>query len=198
MTPTRRSPTPSPPPPTRSPAVASYFQSYGSARTQLSLRVVPSHTSRKAYSPLRAALYLCTLFAVSILCCRCDSIPVFILAHFPPCPRMASATSAAADDAAEKLICVLGDEDTVTGFLLAGVGQRDSKGANFLVVDASALPAAVPPPLPCRSRLCVPVAHRKTAPLPCAPAPPFRDYARRDRGCLRVVSRAGRRRADHY
>ncbi len=27
-------------------------------------------------------------------------------------------------------------EDTVTGFLLAGVGQRDASGANFLVVDA--------------------------------------------------------------
>ena len=51
---------------------------------------------------------------------------------------MASASTAAADDAAEKLICVLGDGDTVTGFLLAGVGQRDAKGANFLVVDASA------------------------------------------------------------
>ncbi len=36
-----------------------------------------------------------------------------------------------------KLICVIGDEDTVTGFLLAGVGQRDRNGANFLVVDAS-------------------------------------------------------------
>jgi V-type H+-transporting ATPase subunit F len=34
------------------------------------------------------------------------------------------------------LIAVIGDEDTVTGFLLAGVGQRDSQGANFLVVDA--------------------------------------------------------------
>ena len=31
--------------------------------------------------------------------------------------------------------CVL--QDTVTGFLLAGVGQRDKDGANFLVVDAS-------------------------------------------------------------
>jgi hypothetical protein len=28
-------------------------------------------------------------------------------------------------------------QDTVTGFLLAGVGQRDAQGANFLVVDAS-------------------------------------------------------------
>ena len=44
-----------------------------------------------------------------------------------------------AEEAADsKLICVMGDEDTLTGFLLAGVGQRDAKGANFLVVDASA------------------------------------------------------------
>lgn len=28
-------------------------------------------------------------------------------------------------------------QDTVTGFLLAGIGQRDASGANFLVVDAS-------------------------------------------------------------
>ncbi len=28
-------------------------------------------------------------------------------------------------------------QDTVTGFLLAGIGQRDSSGSNFLVVDAS-------------------------------------------------------------
>jgi len=34
------------------------------------------------------------------------------------------------------LIAVIGDEDTVTGFLLAGVGNRDKKGkTNFLVVD---------------------------------------------------------------
>lgn len=30
-------------------------------------------------------------------------------------------------------------QDTVTGFLLAGVGQKDAKGQNFLVVDASEL-----------------------------------------------------------
>eukprot|EP00469_Lotharella_globosa_P011808 CAMPEP_0167772294 /NCGR_PEP_ID=MMETSP0111_2-20121227/767_1 /TAXON_ID=91324 /ORGANISM="Lotharella globosa, Strain CCCM811" /LENGTH=134 /DNA_ID=CAMNT_0007661769 /DNA_START=22 /DNA_END=426 /DNA_ORIENTATION=- len=36
----------------------------------------------------------------------------------------------------EGLIAVIGDEDTVTGFLLAGVGQRDQRGnSNFLVVD---------------------------------------------------------------
>mmetsp|Transcript_9640 Transcript_9640/g.13262 ORF Transcript_9640/g.13262 Transcript_9640/m.13262 type:complete len:138 (-) Transcript_9640:408-821(-) len=36
----------------------------------------------------------------------------------------------------ESLIAVIGDEDTVTGFLLAGIGQRDSRGSsNFLVCD---------------------------------------------------------------
>lgn len=29
---------------------------------------------------------------------------------------------------------MIGDEDTVTGFLLAGVGHRNAHGANFLVV----------------------------------------------------------------
>lgn len=34
------------------------------------------------------------------------------------------------------LIAVIGDEDTVTGFLLAGIGQRNHKGeTNFLVVE---------------------------------------------------------------
>lgn len=37
---------------------------------------------------------------------------------------------------ASTLVAVIGDEDTVTGFLLAGVGERNSKGeSNFLVVD---------------------------------------------------------------
>ena len=35
---------------------------------------------------------------------------------------------------AGKLIAVIGDEDTVTGFLLAGVGERTAEAANFLVV----------------------------------------------------------------
>lgn len=36
------------------------------------------------------------------------------------------------------LISVIGDEDTVTGFLLAGIGERNTKGeTNFLVVDDS-------------------------------------------------------------
>lgn len=33
-----------------------------------------------------------------------------------------------------KLIAVIGDEDTVTGFVLAGVGHRNVEGSNFLVV----------------------------------------------------------------
>merc|ERR1711934_535368 len=36
----------------------------------------------------------------------------------------------------KSLIAVIADEDTVTGFLLAGVGDSDiEKGENFLVVD---------------------------------------------------------------
>mmetsp|Transcript_29233 Transcript_29233/g.49345 ORF Transcript_29233/g.49345 Transcript_29233/m.49345 type:complete len:116 (-) Transcript_29233:353-700(-) len=33
-----------------------------------------------------------------------------------------------------KLVGVIGDEDTVTGFLLAGVGHRTIDGQNFLIV----------------------------------------------------------------
>merc|ERR1719491_926075 len=33
-----------------------------------------------------------------------------------------------------KLIGVIGDEDTVTGFLLAGTGHRTAEGSNFLIV----------------------------------------------------------------
>ena len=35
-----------------------------------------------------------------------------------------------------KLVAVIGDEDTVTGFLLAGIGHRTSEGTNFLVVKS--------------------------------------------------------------
>ena len=35
-----------------------------------------------------------------------------------------------------KLIALIGDEDTVTGFLLAGVGHRTADKSNFLVVKA--------------------------------------------------------------
>jgi V-type H+-transporting ATPase subunit F len=37
---------------------------------------------------------------------------------------------------ASKLIAVIGDEDTVTGFVLAGVGHRSGGQSNFLVVDS--------------------------------------------------------------
>lgn len=36
------------------------------------------------------------------------------------------------------IIAVIGDEDTVTGFLLTGIGERNIKGeTNFLVVESS-------------------------------------------------------------
>ncbi|GMI62008.1 hypothetical protein ScalyP_jg1820 [Parmales sp. scaly parma] len=35
-----------------------------------------------------------------------------------------------------KLVCVIGDEDTVTGFLLAGVGHRTAENSNFLIVKS--------------------------------------------------------------
>jgi ATP synthase (F/14-kDa) subunit. len=36
------------------------------------------------------------------------------------------------------VIAIIGDEDTVTGFLLTGIGERNIKGeTNFLVVDSS-------------------------------------------------------------
>ena len=37
-------------------------------------------------------------------------------------------------DDSGKLVAVIGDEDTVVGFLLAGVGHRNVDGQNFLVV----------------------------------------------------------------
>merc|ERR1712113_319570 len=42
------------------------------------------------------------------------------------------------------LISVIGDEDTVTGMLLAGVGNVDARRtSNFLVVDAKTSPAQI-------------------------------------------------------
>lgn len=35
----------------------------------------------------------------------------------------------------QTLVGIIGDKDTVTGFLLAGIGCKDQKGTNFLVVD---------------------------------------------------------------
>lgn len=43
----------------------------------------------------------------------------------------------------DQSLCLIGDEDFVCGFLLAGVGQRDARGNNFLVVDAKTSAAAV-------------------------------------------------------
>eukprot|EP00611_Tribonema_gayanum_P023491 TRINITY_DN4955_c0_g2_i1.p2 TRINITY_DN4955_c0_g2~~TRINITY_DN4955_c0_g2_i1.p2 ORF type:complete len:119 (+),score=56.02 TRINITY_DN4955_c0_g2_i1:172-528(+) len=37
-------------------------------------------------------------------------------------------------DETGKLIGMIGDEDTITGFLLAGVGHRTAQSTNFLVV----------------------------------------------------------------
>lgn len=37
-------------------------------------------------------------------------------------------------DESGKLIAVIGDEDTVTGFILAGIGHRNADGQNFMIV----------------------------------------------------------------
>jgi hypothetical protein len=45
------------------------------------------------------------------------------------------------------LVAVIGDEDTATGFLLAGVGENNATlGPNYFVVDSSTL-ASLPRPL---------------------------------------------------
>jgi len=42
------------------------------------------------------------------------------------------------------LMAVIGDEETVTGMLLAGIGNVDARrSANFMVVDAKTSPAAI-------------------------------------------------------
>eukprot|EP01035_Chromulina_nebulosa_P027606 gene27606-36330_t len=45
-------------------------------------------------------------------------------------------TSNNTTDESGKLIAVIGDEDTVVGFLLAGIGHRTTEGQNFLVVKS--------------------------------------------------------------
>ena len=36
------------------------------------------------------------------------------------------------------LVGIIGDEDTVTGMLLTGIGERNTKGeTNFFIIDAS-------------------------------------------------------------
>ena len=43
-------------------------------------------------------------------------------------------------DESGKLIAVIGDEDTVTGMLLTGLGERNLKGeTNFFKVDSSTI-----------------------------------------------------------
>jgi V-type H+-transporting ATPase subunit F len=38
------------------------------------------------------------------------------------------------------LVGVIGDEDTVTGLLLTGIGERNTKGqTNFYIIDASTI-----------------------------------------------------------
>ena len=39
------------------------------------------------------------------------------------------------------LVSVIGDEDTVTGMLLTGIGERNTKGeTNFFIIDSSKIP----------------------------------------------------------
>uniref|UniRef100_M4BN96 V-type proton ATPase subunit F n=1 Tax=Hyaloperonospora arabidopsidis (strain Emoy2) TaxID=559515 RepID=M4BN96_HYAAE len=42
-----------------------------------------------------------------------------------------------------KLVGVIGDEDTVTGFILAGIGHRTTEGTNFLVVKSTTPVSAI-------------------------------------------------------
>lgn len=46
-------------------------------------------------------------------------------------------------DESGKLVAVIGDEDTVTGFVLAGVGHRTAEGQNFLIVRADTEQAVI-------------------------------------------------------
>ena len=61
----------------------------------------------------------------------------------PPAPSVLVEQLAASDSIYQmaglvggdgKLIAIIGDEDTVTGFVLAGVGHRTAESSNFLVV----------------------------------------------------------------
>eukprot|EP00918_Siedleckia_nematoides_P048387 GHVU01106029.1.p2 GENE.GHVU01106029.1~~GHVU01106029.1.p2 ORF type:complete len:125 (-),score=16.74 GHVU01106029.1:1359-1733(-) len=41
-------------------------------------------------------------------------------------------------------ICIIGDEDSVTGFLMAGIGMRDPQGrTNFFIVDGKTRKAEI-------------------------------------------------------
>eukprot|EP00325_Prymnesiales_sp_UTEX-LB-985_P020962 CAMPEP_0174716288 /NCGR_PEP_ID=MMETSP1094-20130205/23601_1 /TAXON_ID=156173 /ORGANISM="Chrysochromulina brevifilum, Strain UTEX LB 985" /LENGTH=126 /DNA_ID=CAMNT_0015915993 /DNA_START=30 /DNA_END=410 /DNA_ORIENTATION=+ len=51
---------------------------------------------------------------------------------------------AAKTTAVGSLVAVIGDEDTVTGMLLAGVGEVDARRtANFMVVDSKTTPGMI-------------------------------------------------------
>ena len=53
------------------------------------------------------------------------------------------------------LIAVIGDEETVTGMLLAGVGNVDARRtSNFMVVDSSELPLTTTTPPNTHPHLC--------------------------------------------
>ena len=58
----------------------------------------------------------------------------FDVARFFSLRRASRVVSRAVKMSRASLIGVIGDEDTCTGFLLAGVGERNAKGSNFLVV----------------------------------------------------------------
>ena len=63
--------------------------------------------------------------------------------HSPPRARRSEFGCAMATNEGS-LIAVIGDEDTVTGFLLAGVGNVDTRrNTNFLVVDAKTTKKAI-------------------------------------------------------
>ena len=72
----------------------------------------------------------------------------------------------------------------MTGFLLAGIGQKDSRGSNFLVVDASACSGAAPAPAPLPSPRARRAAALLASPFPsrlAATPPPAPTRARRAR-----------------
>jgi hypothetical protein len=78
---------------------------------------------------------------------------------------------------------VIGDEETVTGMLLAGVGNVDARRtSNFMVVDSSELPLAPPAaalsPTPAPSPLPVLVCPQRRPPrrlrTPSSVSPPAR------------------------
>ena len=54
-----------------------------------------------------------------------------------------ASTASAGGGGDGKLICVIGDEETVTGFLLAGVGHRTVDNCNYLIVKVDTKVSAV-------------------------------------------------------